>query len=116
MKLLADDGGGRRPKTAMSLGTRAALTVALLAGVTTNGFSAAPKGDPESAKDLASAAARSFGELAGKKLVSIEGSALAVMPVERGLTREVVAPNGNARKTLFTFVNDKLVMVSNTNG
>ncbi|HMI96031.1 MAG TPA: cytochrome c peroxidase [Micropepsaceae bacterium] len=87
--------------------------MALLAGVTTNGFSAAPEGDPESAKDTASAASRSFGELAGKNLVSIEGSTLAVMPVERGLTREVVAPNGTAQKILFTFVSDKLGMVLN---
>jgi cytochrome c peroxidase len=97
----------------MGLGTRAALAVAFLASVTTNGFSAAPKGDPDSANDTASAAARSFDEFSGKKLVSIEGSTLAVMPVEDGLTREVVAPNGTAQKTLFTFVNDKLGMVLN---
>jgi cytochrome c peroxidase len=53
--------------------------------------------------------------LAGKNLISIEGSTLAIMPVERGLTREVVTPNGTAQKTVFTFINDKLGMVLNAN-
>jgi cytochrome c peroxidase len=89
--------------------------VAFLASLTTNGFSAAPKADPESAKDPASTISRPFSAVAGKKLVSIDGWTIAVTPLEAGLTREVVAPNGTARKTLFTFINDQLGMVLNAN-
>jgi hypothetical protein len=102
-------------RSAMGSRTKTALAVAFLAGIATDGFSAAPKGDPQSAKDTAGAASRSFDALAGKNLVSIEGSTLAIMPVERGLTREVVTPNGTAQKTVFTFINDKLGMVLNAN-
>jgi hypothetical protein len=97
----------------MSLGTRVALSVAFLAVLTTNGFSAAPKGDPESAKDAASMASRPFGAFAGKKLVSIDGWTIAVNPLEPGLAREIAAPDGTAQKTVFTFINDKLGMVLN---
>src|SRR5215469_4229687 len=96
----------------MSSGTRVALSVAFLASLTTNGFSAAPQGDRESTKDTASIVSRPFGAFAGKKFISIDGWTIAVSPLEPGLAREVVAPNGTAQKTLFTFINYTPRMVS----
>ena len=47
-------------------------------------------------------------ELAGKKLSAIDGSTLAMTQTEGGLAREIVAPNGAARKTLYVFLSDRL--------
>src|SRR6266566_4058609 len=99
----------------MRAGTRAALAVALLAGATTAGFSATSKDDSAPAKDTVSLASRSFDDVVAKTFVSIEGSTIALMPFEGGLAREVVALNGTAQKSLLTFINDKLGMVSNAN-
>jgi cytochrome c peroxidase len=84
----------------MRLGTKAALTAALLAGVTTAGFSAMPQ-DNLAALDM----------VIGKKLVAVDGSTIVITPSEGQLAREIVA-HGIAQKTLFTFLTENLGTVS----
>ncbi len=50
--------------------------------------------------------------LAGKKLFAVDGSTLALTPIEGGLTREIDAPNGTVKKDVFAFVNDRQGTVS----
>ena len=85
----------------------------MLAGVAAPGFSAISKSDSTPSKETSGAAAHSFDAIVGKKLVSIEGSSLAIKRSEGELLRETVAPDGTAQTSLFTFINDKLGMVSN---
>src|SRR4051812_7152280 len=80
---------------------RSALAAALLAGVTTAGFSAMPKNDPAP-----------FDRLIGKKLVSIQGATLVMMRSDGELAREIVAADGAAQTSLFNFINDRLGMVT----
>jgi cytochrome c peroxidase len=85
----------------MRLAIRAALAAALLAGITTAGFSAMPKVDPAP-----------FDTVIGKKLVSIQGSTLVIMRSDGELAREIVAADGAAQTSLFNFINDRLGMVT----
>ncbi len=50
----------------------------------------------------------SFDDFADKKLSAVDGSTLALSLTEGGLTREIVAPDGAVKKTLFVFLNDRL--------
>ncbi len=47
-------------------------------------------------------------QLADKKFSSVDGSTFALAPVEGGLRREIVAPDGAVKRTLFVFLNDKM--------
>ncbi len=50
--------------------------------------------------------------IAGKKLVAVDGSSLTLTTVEDGLTREIVAPNGNVKKNIFSFLGERVGAVS----
>ena len=51
-------------------------------------------------------------EVAGKKLIAVDGSTLTLTSIEDGLTREIVSPSGTVKKSVFAFLNDKLGSVS----
>ena len=88
----------------MTPATRAVLASALLAGMATNGFSATPK------DDLAG-----FDDVMGKRLVSVEGSVIVIIPSERHLVREITLPGGTAQKTLLSFLTEKLGTIASAN-
>ncbi|HYL73984.1 MAG TPA: hypothetical protein VEU96_07240 [Bryobacteraceae bacterium] len=85
----------------------AALAGLVIAGITTEVFSA-PSQDNAAAKGQASAAAPSIDGIIGKKLIAIDGSLIVLTASEGGLAREVVTPNGAVQKTAFRFINDRL--------
>src|SRR3954465_13836430 len=91
---------------------RAALLTFVFAGVTTNGFAAAPEGTAAVPKETAAATSQSLDGMVGKKLIAIDGSTIALMPAEGGLAREIVGSNGAVQKTMFEFINDRLGTVS----
>src|SRR6266550_4113528 len=94
------------------LSARSALLTLVLAGMTTNGFAAAPEGGAAPTKETASAPAQSFDGMVDKKLIAIDGSTISLMPAEGGLAREIVGSNGAVQKTMFEFINEKLGTVS----
>jgi hypothetical protein len=98
----------------MSVARSGALAAMLLAGVATNGFSATPKEGAAPPNDNANLAAPSLDSVVGKKLKSIDGSLISLIPSERGLSREIVAPNGAVQTTMFTYLNEKLGTVSDS--
>src|SRR5258705_1323390 len=85
----------------------AALAGLVVAGITTEVFSATSQ-DNAAAKEQASAAASSIDGTIGKKLIAIDGSLIVLTASEGGLSREIVAPNGAVQKTAFRFINDRL--------
>ncbi|HXJ00573.1 MAG TPA: hypothetical protein VNH44_05075 [Micropepsaceae bacterium] len=103
----------------MRWAAEAALAGLLVAGVTTNGFSAttqegaAPTKSPAPPKEDA-AAAPTIDSVVGKKLVSIDGSVIALTASEGGLAREIVASNGAVQRTALRFINDRLGTVSDS--
>ena len=91
----------------MRWAAEATLAALVIAGVTTEAFSAAPQ-ENAAAKDKASAVPPSIDGAIGKKLVSIDGSLITLSASEGGLSREIVTPNGAVQKTAFHFLNDRL--------
>ncbi len=69
---------------------------------------APPSNEQDAADGEASVLPSNIAELAGKKLSAVDGSTLALTPTEGGLAREIVAPGGAVKKTVFMFLNDKL--------
>jgi hypothetical protein len=91
------------------------LATIFAAGVATNGFSATPPEKPVPMKDPPTkdeAAQPNLDSVVGKKLMSIDGSLIALTASEGGLSREIVASNGAVQRTAFRFINDKLGTVS----
>jgi hypothetical protein len=94
---------------------QSALAAIFAAGVATNGFSATAQGRSAPAKEPApkeDAAAPALDDIMGKKLMSIDGSLIALSASEGGLSREIVASNGAVQRTAFRFINDKLGTVT----
>ena len=91
---------------------RAVLLACVFAGMTTNGFAAAPEGTAAPPKDTAGAPSPSLDVMVGRKLIAIDGSTIALMPAEGGLAREIIGSNGAVQKTMFEFINEKLGTVS----
>ena len=50
----------------------------------------------------------SIDQLADKKFSAIDGSTFSLTPTEGGLRREIGAPDGSVKTTVFEFLNDKL--------
>lgn len=50
--------------------------------------------------------------ISGKKLLAIDGSSLTLTTNDDGIAREIVAPNGTAKKNQFAFLNDRVGSVS----
>jgi hypothetical protein len=50
--------------------------------------------------------------LAGKSLSAIDGSTLALAPIQGGLAREITVPDGRRKKSFFVLLNDRLGTVS----
>jgi hypothetical protein len=93
---------------------KAALAAMCFAAATTSGFAAAPKEDTAPPKTDAKAAPPSIDAVVGKRLISIDGSMIALAGSEGGMSREIVAPNGAVQKMNFTFINDKLGTVADS--
>jgi hypothetical protein len=97
-----------------------ALATIFVAGVTTSGFSATPQEKPAPVKDpketpaKEDASAPTLDSVVGKKLMSIDGSLIALTASEGGLSREIVASNGAVQRTAFRFINDKLGTVTDS--
>src|SRR5258706_6341026 len=87
---------------------RAVLLACVFAGMTTNGFAAAPEATAAPPKDTAVAPSPSLDVMVGRKLIAIDGSTIALMPAEGGLAREIIGSNGAGQKTMFEFINEKL--------
>jgi hypothetical protein len=49
-----------------------------------------------------------FGGVAGKTLTGVDGSSIALNLIEGGMELQVVPAEGNARKTTFTFMTDRM--------
>lgn len=90
---------------------RAVLLMCVFAGMTTNGFAAAPEGTAAPPKET-NTPSPSLDGMVGKKLIAIDGSTIALMPAEGGLAREIIGSNGAVQKTMFEFINEKLGTVS----
>jgi len=50
--------------------------------------------------------------ISGKKFLAIDGSSLTLTTNDDGIAREIVAPNGTAKKNQFAFLNDRVGSVS----
>jgi hypothetical protein len=98
----------------MRWAARAALAGIFVAGVTTNGFSAISQEGPVPSKENAGAAAPTLDSVIGKKLISIDGSLIALTASEGGLSREIVAANGAVQRTALRFINDRLGTVTDS--
>jgi hypothetical protein len=95
----------------MTCSKKAAFLAVLFAGIATAGVAAAAADNAAPGKDAA-APSVSLEGVVGKKLTAIDGSTIALMPSESGLTREIVAPNGTQQKTVLGFINEKLGTVA----
>ncbi len=51
-------------------------------------------------------------QLAGKRLLAVDGAALALTQIEGGLQRDVSSPNGARQTTILTFINERLGTVA----
>ena len=88
----------------MRFATKFFLAAALLAGVASTGIAAAPDDN-----------VTSFDGVIGKKLVSVDGGSILIIPRERQLEREITVPNGNSQNTLFYFLTETTGTVSDGN-
>jgi len=61
-------------------------------------------------------AARPFAALAGAALKGVDGSAIALNPIEGGIEMALTAPGGVPQKTTFTFMTDRLGTVVEDGG
>jgi hypothetical protein len=68
---------------------------------------------PEDAAKLPSAP---FGSVSGKTLTGVDGSSIALNLIEGGMELQVVPADGNARKTTFTFMTDRMGTVVEDSG
>ncbi len=50
--------------------------------------------------------------VAGTKLIAVDGSTMTLTPTEGGLSLTLLAPNGAAKKSTFVFMSDKLGTIS----
>lgn len=66
--------------------------------------------------DGGSAATQSFSTVSGKTLVGVDGSSIALNLIEGGMELQVMPADGNARKTTFTFMNDRMGTVVEDTG
>jgi hypothetical protein len=77
---------------------------------------AAPTGSALPAATIAdtkSSSPRSrLGDVEGKKLLSVDGSSIALAESEGGFTRAIVKPDGATATTAFTFVNERMGTVA----
>ncbi len=81
----------------------------------------APKSDPALtavalADEKSADAARPFAALAGAILKGVDGSAVALNPIEGGIEMALTAPGGVPQKTTFTFMTDRLGTVVEDGG
>ena len=57
-----------------------------------------------------------FGGVSGKTLTGVDGSSIALNLIEGGMELQVVPADGNARKTTFTFMTDRMGTVVEDSG
>ncbi len=57
-----------------------------------------------------------FGAVSGKTLAGVDGSSIALNQIEGGMELQVMPADGNARKTTFTFMNDRMGTVVEDTG
>jgi hypothetical protein len=67
---------------------------------------------PQTPLSTAAAPTFSFDTILGKKLVSVDGSAVTLTALEGTLIRETIAANGALRKTSFHFITNQLGTVT----
>jgi hypothetical protein len=89
------------------------IRTALAAGVAAVGIAASSAAIAQAPRPPATAPSNSsLDSIAGKKLVSIDGSAVTLTAVEGGLMRETTAANGAMRRTRFQFITASLGTVT----
>jgi len=87
---------------------RSALLASVAVAVATGSFAAAP----QAPNSLPQAAAPSLDAIVGKKLISIDGSAVTLTPLEGTLIRETIAANGAMQRMSFHFITNQLGTVT----
>jgi len=95
--------------------TKAALAAVVLALATTPGAAAPRAPQPTSSPATHSDEGQRpdwLDDMGGAKLFAVDGSTIALSPTDKGLVREIAAPNGSTQTTLFTFIGDKLGTIS----
>lgn len=78
----------------------------------------APVPAPVAAKDSAGkeASGFSFADLAGKKLLAVDGAMLNLTVTEGGIARQISGAGGSVERTTFTFINERLGTVAEDAG
>jgi hypothetical protein len=66
--------------------------------------------------DTAKLPSAPFGGVSGKTLTGVDGSSIALNLIEGGMELQVVPADGNARKTTFTFMTDRMGTVVEDSG
>ncbi len=66
--------------------------------------------------DLRKQAGEPFASVSGKTLIGIDGSSIALTLIDGGMELQVVPTDGNARKTTFTFMTDRMGTVVEDSG
>ncbi len=70
----------------------------------------------ETAKPAPAPASAPFGAVSGKTLGGVDGSSIALNQIEGGMELQVMPSDGNARKTTFTFMTDRMGTVVEDTG
>jgi hypothetical protein len=97
----------------MSKYAKAMLAAVFLAVATSGGAGAATSRAPDLAGDANGGQHPSWLDgLGGTKLFAVDGSTIALSPTDKGLAREIAAPDGSVQTTQFTFIGDKLGTIS----
>ncbi len=71
-------------------------------------------GDPTG--EASKPASAPFGGVSGKTLIGVDGSSIALTLIEGGMEMQVVATDGPAKKTTFTFMTDRMGTVVEDSG
>jgi hypothetical protein len=69
-----------------------------------------------SAEGTSNASGAPFGSVSGKTLIGVDGSSIALTLIEGGMELQLVPADGNARKTTFTFMTDRMGTVVEDSG
>jgi hypothetical protein len=83
---------------------------------TTGSGDLANQGVNQSANQNANQSGGPFGGVSGKTLTGVDGSSIALTLIDGGMELQVVPADGNARKTTFTFMTDRMGTVVENSG
>ena len=79
-------------------------------------LTSAPDSDKAPEAPGQASAGAPFGSVSGKTLIGVDGSSIALTLIEGGMELQVVPADGNAKKTTFTFMTDRMGTVVEDSG